>query len=364
VIGSERWPAHQPNQSVAFLILWKLRMRIGITCDLKSSVPDPTGGTPLPDDWQEEYDDPTTIEAIASVLRGAGHEVRVLGDGPEVLRQLLDSPPDFVFNMAEGHGISRSREARVPAVLEMLGIPHTGSDPLTLAVTLDKSIAKRLVCGCSPSLQVPAGVEIAPGQGCDGHPDFPLIAKPAWEGSSKGIRGTCLVRNQDALDSVVADLHRNHRQPVLLEEYIEGDELTVGVIGNARPQVIGIMRVVPLTTDPAQPFLYSLEVKRDWRRRVRYERPAYHPELIRSIEQAAIASFQALGCRDVCRIDFRFHPQRGLYFLEANPLPGLNAESSDLILLGRLSGWTYERIIERIFDEAVLRTLGIQSSSD
>src|SRR5205809_771006 len=111
-------------------------MRIGITCDLKSAVPAPASPlTPLPDDWQEEYDDPATIEAIATVLRGLGHEVRLLGDCLELLRHLLSDPPDFVFNLAEGHGISRSREARVPAVLDMLGIPYSGSDPLTLAVT-------------------------------------------------------------------------------------------------------------------------------------------------------------------------------------------------------------------------------------
>jgi D-alanine-D-alanine ligase len=316
--------------------------------------------SPLPDDWQEEYDDPATIEAIAVVLRGLGHEVRILGDGPELLRHLLDNPPAFVFNLAEGHGISRSREARVPAVLDMLGIPYTGSDPLTLAVTLDKSLAKRLVAGCSPSLSLPAGVEVAPGQTCDCHPDFPLIAKPAWEGSSKGIRGTCLVRCEEELAPIVAELHRDHHQPVLLEEFIEGDELTVGVVGNAPPVILGIMSVVPLATDPAQPFLYSLEVKRDWRRRVRYEQPAYGTDVIQQIERAAIDAYRALGCRDVCRLDFRLNPERGLFFLEANPLPGLNPESSDLILLGRLAGWSHEQIIRRIFTEALQRN-GIQS---
>src|SRR5713226_9189327 len=117
-------------------------MRIGITYDLKV---DGCGKTGLPDDFQEEFDSPATIEAIAVVLRGLGHEVLKLGDGRELLERLLADPPDFVFNIAEGQGIGRSREARVPAVLEMLDIPYTGSDPLTLAVTLDKDCAKRLV---------------------------------------------------------------------------------------------------------------------------------------------------------------------------------------------------------------------------
>src|SRR5207253_11105468 len=104
-------------------------MKIGITFDLKEGGP----AAGLPDDFQEEYDSPATIEALAAVLRGLGHEVVLLGDGRGVLERILADPPDFVFNIAEGQGGSRSREARVPAVLEMLGIPYSGSDPPTLA---------------------------------------------------------------------------------------------------------------------------------------------------------------------------------------------------------------------------------------
>src|SRR5262245_7421312 len=133
-------------------------MKIGITYDLKASGPvDPS----LPDDAQEEFDSPHTIEAIAAVIRGMGHRVALLGDGEEFLRKVLADPPDFVFNFAEGQGVSRSREARVPAVLEMLGIPFTGSDPLTMAATLDKDCAKRLVQSAGvavpPSVLVQAG---------------------------------------------------------------------------------------------------------------------------------------------------------------------------------------------------------------
>src|SRR6266852_5048226 len=120
-------------------------MRIGITFDLKdesTSRPARAGG---PDDLHEEFDCPATIESIASVLRGLGHEVTKLGDGRELVERLLARPPDLVFNFAEGQGVGRAREARVPALLELLGIPYTGSDPLTLAATLDKDCAKRLV---------------------------------------------------------------------------------------------------------------------------------------------------------------------------------------------------------------------------
>src|SRR5260370_4977449 len=139
-------------------------MRIGITYDLKSEIPP---SQDAPDDLQEEFDSPVTIEAIVRVLRDLGHEVRKLGDGRGLLQQLLADPPDFVFNFAEGQGTGRSREARVPAVLEMLDIPYTGSDPLTCAVTLDKDCAKRLVS--TVGVPVPRGVVLRPG-------DDPLAA--------------------------------------------------------------------------------------------------------------------------------------------------------------------------------------------
>src|SRR5438067_4937535 len=141
-------------------------MRIGITYDLKVDQP---GRPDLPDDFQEEFDSPATVEAIAQVLRGLGHQVGQLGDGRELLARLLADPPDFVFNFAEGQGIGRCREARVPAVLEMLGIPYTGSDPLTMAVTLDKACARRLVA--AEGVPVPCGLTLAPVQPSDGVPE-------------------------------------------------------------------------------------------------------------------------------------------------------------------------------------------------
>src|SRR2546421_10618612 len=155
-------------------------MKIGITFDLKADLP---ANAALPDDWQEEFDSPDTVAAIAAALRGLGHEVVELGDGPGLLHRLLADPPDFVFNIAEGQGVGRSREARVPAVLEMLGIPFTGSDPLTLAVTLDKDCAKQLVS--SYGITVPRGLTIGAnefsGEARAVSPSlFPVIVKPAW----------------------------------------------------------------------------------------------------------------------------------------------------------------------------------------
>ena len=170
-------------------------MRIGIAYDLAPDHKPPDG----PDDRYEEFDKPETIEALAEVLRGEGHEIVLLGDGREFLGKALADPPDLVWNLAEGEGVGRCREARVPAVLEMLKIPCTGSDPLTLAATLDKTVAKTLV---APFLSAPRSLTVWPGS----LPDLthssvrsgacgpgPWIVKPAFEGSSKGIRQNCLV---------------------------------------------------------------------------------------------------------------------------------------------------------------------------
>lgn len=343
-------------------------MRIGITYDLKveagtlhaASAPSPALGEgqvdELPDDFQEEFDCPATIEAIASVLRGLGHDVVALGDGREMLEQLLADPPEFVFNFAEGRGISRSREARVPAVLEMLGIPYSGSDPLTLAVTLDKDCAKRLVQ--SAGGLVPRGYVVALDDDLStltARHDlgYPAIIKPAWEGSSKGIRSKCLVRQPDELVEAITAIRKDHRQPILVEEFVQGDELTVGVVGNDPPRIIGIMRVLPNL--PTEHFVYSLEVKRDFRQQVRYECPAALPDtVLNQVTQAALLAYRALGCRDISRVDFRLREGRP-YFLEVNPLPGLNPESSDLVILSQLAGWTYEQLIEAIVQAALDR---------
>lgn len=331
-------------------------MKIGITYDLKTDVP---AGADVPDDFQEEFDSPATIEAIAAVLRGLGHQVEKLGDGRPLLERLLADPPEFVFNFAEGQGVGRSREARVPAVLEMLGIPYTGSDPLTLAVTLDKDCAKRLVAAAG--VRCPRGVVIGPGDDAleavhrdNGAFVYPALLKPAWEGSSKGIRAKCLVDGPRELAEAVAWLRRDHRQPILAEEYVQGDELTVGMIGNDPPRILGVMRVLP--RQATERFVYSLEVKRDWQRQVRYECPAALPaESLKTVEDAAQRAWHALGCRDVARIDFRLRD--GVpYFLEVNPLPGLNPESSDLVIMARLIGWTYERLVGSILTVALDRT--------
>jgi D-alanine-D-alanine ligase len=331
-------------------------MRIGITYDLKTDL---SNRSDLPDDFQEEFDSPATVEAIATVLRELGHSVEKLGDGRELLERLLADPPDFVFNFAEGQGIGRCREARVPGVLEMLGIPYTGSDPLTLAATLDKYVAKRLVA--ATQVVVPYGVVLDRNERGEVDADYfwlsrltyPVIVKPAWEGSSKGIRGKCVVDTLPELYEAANSLYSAYGQPVLAEEYIEGDEWTVGVVGNNPPRVIGMMRVVPVQA--TERFVYSLEVKRDYQRQVRYEFATNPLDMI-GLEKSALNAYRALGCRDVARVDFRVRDSQA-FFLEANPLPGLNPDYSDLVILARGMGWTYKQLIETILNEAIERRM-------
>jgi D-alanine-D-alanine ligase len=335
-------------------------LRVGIAFDLapsgQSSLVD--GG---PDDRFEEFDKPETVEAIATVLRARGHEVTLLGDGHHFLRRVLDDPPDLVWNMAEGQGVGRCREARVPAALEMLGIPYTGSDPLTLAATLDKDVAKRLIAS---DVAVPRGLAFQPGVSkaefydridsawnCQ---DVKLLLKPSFEGSSKGIRARCLCESRDEAWATYLDLARDYAQTILVEEFIAGDEVTVGLIGDG--EVIGAMRVVPKVDTTA--FIYSLEVKRDWRRLVDYEAPAQLDEKVEArLMASARAAYRLLGCRDLARIDFRIRNGQP-FFIEANPLPGLAPETSDLVILAHGCGLSYEALIGRIF-EAALARLGL-----
>ena len=305
------------------------------------------------DDRHEEFDSPETIQALAETLEQLGHEVELLGDGPLLVERLMAGPrPELVVNIAEGTGCARSREARVPAVLEMLSIPYTGSDPLTLAATLDKDCAKRLVASAgvaTPAWAVYSG-DVQRFQAQASKLTYPVIIKPAYEGSSKGVLETSVIDSPAGLEDPLVHMHEFYQQPILVEEYIEGDELTVGVLGNRSPQVLGVMRVLP--QKPGGAFIYSLEVKRNWEQAVRYECPAaLRGADTKAVEAAALACFEVLGCRDVARVDFRL--RNGVpYFLEVNPLPGLSPKSGDLVLLAGYMGVGYQELVSRILEAA------------
>ncbi|MDD5092977.1 MAG: ATP-grasp domain-containing protein [Dehalococcoidia bacterium] len=328
-------------------------MKIGLSYDLKEAV---TVGSAQTDDALEEYDSPATVAAIEMAIESQGHSVIRLGGGRDFLTQILQQKVDFVFNISEGRGNYRSRESQVPCILEMLDIPYTGSDPQSLAVCLDKPLTKQLVAAAG--ICVPKGLVITDSRQLKeiDWAQFPLpaIVKPAYDGSSKGIRFNSRVEDGGQAASVIASLLEQYRQPILAEEFIDGDEVTVGITGNSPPKVLGVMRILPKKKGAY--FVYSLEVKRDWEQLVEYECPAQlGDDVLEKINFSSLRTFELLGCRDFARIDFRISREGIPYFLEINPLAGLNPYSSDLpIMVGKL-GIGYQALISGILVAALLR---------
>jgi len=324
-------------------------MRIGLSYDLKETR---TIQQASCDDAFEEYDSLETVELIAADLEAEGHTVTMLGGGREFLDRILHERVDFVFNIAEGRGTYRSREAQVPSILEMLDIPYSGSDPQCLAICLDKPLTKKLVASqgvSTPNWRViNARQELRQMDSCDF--PFPAIVKPAYEGSSKGIRLTSVVEDAKQAMEVTESLLEKYQQPAMMEEIILGDEVTVGIIGNSPPNVLGIMRILPKQRDSY--FIYNLDVKRNYLDLVEYECPAgLEEKVLQCIQVSSLRAFQALGCRDFARLDFRISTAGVPYFLEINPLPGLSAHS-DLAIMAERMGWSHRQLINAVLNAA------------
>ena len=327
-------------------------MQTGLSYDLKEAIP---VGQDCLDDALEEYDSPETVELISEALEAKGHSVVRLGGSSEFLDNIRHEKIDIVFNIAEGRGNYRSREAQVPSILEMLDIPYTGSDPQCLVVCLDKSVTKKLVT--ANGISTPRWLTIANEEelyqtSWDSFP-FPAIIKPACEGSSKGIRLSSLAYSVNQTQKEASRILKCYQQPVMVEEFIDGDEVTVGIVGNLPPKVLGVMRILPKRKD--EHFIYSLEVKRDYLNLVEYECPALLGEkILDEISDSSLKVFKALGCRDFARVDFRVSPKGIPYFLEINPLPGLGTYS-DLVIMAIRMGWTHEELIGAVLDAALER---------
>ncbi|MGC9022771.1 MAG: D-alanine--D-alanine ligase family protein, partial [Dissulfurimicrobium sp.] len=258
---------------------------------------------------------------------------------------------DLVFNIAEGtHG--RSREAQVPAILECLSIPYTMCDPLTASITLDKETAKRIVR--DHGLATPDFTVIKrPGDINTVTLPFPLFLKPVAEGTGKGISSRSLVRDHDELESAALEMLKTYAQPVLVEAYLPGREVTVGVIGtDDEAEAIGVMEIIfkPGIKDA----FYSHHVKDNYKKFVEY-RLLEPGDDARKAEELAVSAHTALGCRDVSRVDLRADGHGKWHFLEVNPLPGLHPVDSDLPILCRLKGIEYHKLIENIISSALKR---------
>ncbi|MBS3976265.1 MAG: ATP-grasp domain-containing protein [Syntrophomonadaceae bacterium] len=329
-------------------------MKIGITFNLRQEVPAEKG----PIDLFEEFDCKETIQAIAQILSEMGHEVKELGWGKEFLQNILSEKIDLVFNIAEGMG-KRSREAQVPAVLEMLDIPYTFSDTQTLTICMDKALTKKIVS--TIGVKTPKYFVTTTAGGVRKHRlRFPLFVKPALEGSSKGIRLHSIVKDQAELEQQVTWVLKEYGPlPVLVEEFIRGREVTVGVLGNDKPHILGIMEI--RGKNAGDEFVYSLEVKRNWQEEVEYCCPSELDHLTaKRIARDALKAYTLLGCRDAARFDFRVDCLGQPYFLEVNPLAGLSPEYSDLTIMAKKSGYDYPWLIRTIVNLAIERN-GIET---
>jgi D-alanine-D-alanine ligase len=325
-------------------------LRVGITYNLRKDF---SRQEHQPVDLWEEFDAEETIDAIRDVLEQDGHTVVKLGGDPRILERLKETSVDIVFNIAEGVE-GRNREAHIPALLEFLNIPYTGSDPLTLSLTLDKSMAKMVVM--SANIPTPRFKKVMSLDDLeDGGLRYPLFVKLCTEGSSKGVRLDSKVRDHGSLEKKTRWLLETYGPPVLVEEFVSGPEFTVGILGNQDPRVLGILQIEIKGQAPGE-SIYSLEIKREWEEKVRYHcPPAVDPALQKRIETVALQSYRALECRDVSRVDIRVGEDGTPYFLEINPLPGLSPAYGDLPIMARSMGWDYGQLVRAIFHHALQR---------
>jgi len=302
-----------------------------------------------------EFDMDDTIDALEGAIRSLGYVTDRVGNARALCKRLVVGDRwGLVFNIAEGlHG--RSREAQVPCILELYGIPYTFSDPLVCAATLDKAVAKTIVRAAGLATPRFAVVRCARDAREVTLP-FPLFAKPVAEGTGKGIDGRSRVESRGELASVCDELLARFRQPVLVEEYLSGREFTVGILGTGdAARVLGTMEVEVLAAEGRA--IYSLDMKERCEETVRYS-SLKEASLRREVEDLALASYRALECRDGGRVDVRLDAAGRPAFLEVNPLPGLHPTHSDLPMIATQEGVSYPELIGAIIDSALARAEG------
>jgi D-alanine-D-alanine ligase len=347
-------------------------VRVALLANLKNNAPTWEGMSP--DHW-DDLDSEETIQAIAQALEARGHTVTFLEGDATLYDNLLNLKPDICFNICEGHW-GDGREAQVPALLEMLRIPYTGSKVLTLALALDKPMTKRVLT--YHELPTPLfQVFEREAEQLDPSMKYPLFVKPSREGTGMGVSAESIVHNADELRAQIRRIFEKYRQPALIETFIEGREITLGVVGNlampaARrvpvderaPRVFhGLHFFPPLEVNmekyPAEEAgIYTSRLKVELAHDFHYICPANLTEAqLNELQFLTAAVFRITGCLDVARVDFRLdqHDNDKPYILEINPLPGLNPGYSDLCIEAEADGWTHEQLVNRILDEAIGR---------
>jgi len=310
------------------------------------------------DDTYEEYDEIETIQALKVELERYGFSVILLDQDEHFLKNIINLHVDFVLNIAEGVGKTRARESQVPCILENLGIPYSGSDPIALGITLDKYLTSLILS--SAHIPVPLMVMIKTEKEIDSLKGIfkgkkVFIVKPRWEGSSKGIFLNSVVSNFTNLKERVMYILSRYHQPAVVEEFLEKEEITVGVCGNKSPYILGMMKIIHQDASPKF-FVYSLENKREWQAKIKYEPQESIARNIQVlIERYALKAFGILELRDFARIDFRVDGDNIPKIIDINPLPGLSPHYSDLTILYKLKGRSYSNLIKTLLEESFKR---------
>jgi D-alanine-D-alanine ligase len=347
-------------------------MHVALLANLKKNAPTWAG---IPPDRWDDLDSEETIQSILDALQAGGHKATFLEGNTTLVEALPKLKPDICFNICEGH-FGDGREAQVPALLEMLRIPYTGSQVLALALALDKPMTKRVLAyhGVpTPAFQVFERVN----EPLDPDLRFPLFVKPSREGTGMGVSAESVVRDEGQLRAQLQRQLERYSQPILAEQYIEGREVTVGIVGNLRspvawrvpedeeaPRILkGLHFFPPLEVDmaaypPEEGGIYTSRIKVELAHDFRYMCPApLRGEIVEELQWLAAAVFRVTGCLDVARVDFRLQANNAdkPYILEVNPLPGLNPGYSDLCVEANTYGWSYEQLINEILNLAAER---------
>ena len=322
-------------------------INIGLTFDLKDDYLH-LGYT---NEEVAEFDSPETIDALDHAITSLGFEVIRIGNIFSLVNFLNSGNRcDLVFNICEGmYGIAR--EAQVPCLLDAYRIPYVFSEPDILNLTLDKGLTK-LVLKQAGILTAEFMVVSQLSELQNINIPFPLFVKPVAEGTSKGIDGFSLVKNQMQLKESVDYLLKTFRQPVLVESFLPGRELTVGITGSGDgTKALGTMEI--LLNEHAPHPIYSYSVKKEWEKYASYK-IAFDPVALKCAEMA-VEVWKMIKGKDAGRVDFRLDANGNPNFIEVNPLAGLNPTYSDLPILARLSGITYDQLISEIMNSALKR---------
>jgi len=313
-----------------------------------------------PLDFFAECDSDETIQAVHDALR-ARYEVVPVESDEQAYERLKAARPDLVFNIAE-RLIGPNRESHIPVICEVLGLPYTGSDPMTLGICLDKSRAKEILS--YHGIRNPEFWVVEPGCAVPAAVRLPAIVKPLFEGSSKGIKDNSVVDARAELEARVAEVTATYKQPVIIERFLRGMEFTVGVLGNdPRYEVLPIVEIDHSLLPAGARPIYSYEAKWIWDTPDKpleiFKCPARIPAaLADKIADLIRRTCRVLRIKDWCRIDVRLDENGEPNILEVNPLPGILPKPEDNSCLpkaARTAGYSYTDLILRVADEALAR---------